>query len=180
MNPSRTRSPHLIAVTACIIGIVAIYLGRTVHVLFENIALLVSFILIIKHRHSIAIYFKRIPLRGVWLYLVTALPFMLFEENINCFPEVAGGCTLFPPTIPLLVIFVLCIYAIVKLFKIHKFWVTLILTCSIGIVWEVFVGVEHAQFKALPPFWFAFVSLWMWMSYAYFVVIPLTLITEKK
>lgn len=118
----------------------------------------------------------RYPTFGV--YLLSALPFMLFEENINCLPS---GCRLIPVTIPFLLLFLVAVFFAIKMTKIRSLWLILVPACAVGLLWEITVGVAGPEFRALPVPWFLYIALWTWMSYAFFTVVPVQyLLTRLK
>ena len=166
-----------ITIVYVLFGILIIAGGRQVNSLIEDIGLWVSFFVIVRYRHYIAELLANIHLPRWVIYLVSALPFMLVEENVNCLPT---GCTLVPPTIPMLVIFLVIVYFVTLKIRAPKFWYILGGACAVGLLWEWFVGAAHTAFFALPLFWFVYVSIWTLMSYAYFTVIPLTYLLSKK
>lgn len=104
---------------------------------------------------------------------------MVFEENINCFPEEAGGCQLFPITYPFLIAAIIIVYLIVRKFRLKSFWKIITIASLIGVVWETTIGVAAAAFWALPPLWIIIFIAWIWLSYAILFLIPVTLQLDK-
>ena len=52
--------------------------------------------------------------------------------------------------------------------------------CLIGVLFEIFLGVSNVEFRQLPIFWFVFIGIWVGISYAYLMVVPLTILEMKK
>ncbi len=137
----------------------------------------VTFILIILFRKNIARLFMRIPLPNFLVYLISSIPFIIFEENINCLPT---GCLILPPTIPLLLIFVLVLGLIVRFAKIKNILAATIGFSIFGIIFEYVIGVSSAQLQALGGLFAIFMIIWVGISYAYLVVVPLIILLESK
>ncbi len=161
-------------------GLVMLASHKEVQFFIPQIGLLVAFYFLIRNRHSIASWFLKFPIaNSVILYFISSLPFMLFEENINCFPPEAGGCQLFPPTIPFLLIALALLLLIVRKFKFTRFWTIVTIFSILGVLWEITIGVSSVAFLSLPPLWFFVISGWTWLSYAFIVIVPLTLTLQK-
>jgi len=141
--------------------------------------LLIPFFFIIKFRKQIAKFLSKVPLPRFLLYLFASLPFMIFEENINC---EAFGCnfTFFPFTIPFLLGFMLILGIIVKLIHTKRIFLVMLIFSIFGTLFEIFFGVAGAQFRALPIVWFITIFLWTMISYAFFTVVPLTILIEHR
>lgn len=135
----------------------------------------ITFILIIIFRKKLVKLFLLIPLPNFLIYLISSLPFMLIEENINCLPT---GCLLFPPTIPLLLIFVAVLGLIAKLTKIKRILLTTIIFSIFGVLFEFVLGATNAQLQALGWPFKIFMVFWVGISYAYLVVVPLKILVE--
>lgn len=141
-----------------------------------QIGFLLAAYLTIRFRQQISTWFMQFPVsNGVLLFLLSSLPFMLFEENINCFPPEAGGCKLFPITLPFLLIELLILLFIVRKFNLRRFWPIITVYAVLGVLWEIFIGVSTAEFLALPPIWFVIIFAWTWLSYVILAVVPLTI-----
>lgn len=143
-------------------------------------AMIIAFFLMVKHRHAIARFFdfKKIP--TLFAVVISLLPFMFFEENINCFPPEAGGCQFFPITYPFLILAVIIVYKVVKVFNLKSFWRIITVSSIVGVLWETTVGVSAAAFWALPPLWIVLLAAWVWLSYAILFVIPVTLQLRRR
>jgi len=170
----------LIVLVLLIFGIITIVLSHEEVPLLPELAMLIGLWLMIKNRHSIAQFFnfKKVP--EALLMVIAVFPFMMFEENINCFPPEAGGCQLFPITYPFLIAEVLIIYWLVRKFSMKRFWLILSVASFLGVVWEITIGVSGAAFLALPPLWIFIIAAWTWLSYAIVFLIPLTLQLDRK
>ena len=138
--------------------------------------LFITFILIVIFRERIAGWFLRLPGPVFLKFLISSLLFMLIEENVNCLPT---GCQLIPPTIPFLLAFVLVLGFIVRSRvrrgKTQMLWL-IILFCLFGIFVEYSIGASSAILRTLLNPLGIFMFFWIGLSYAYFVVVPLTVI----
>src|SRR3989304_509946 len=133
--------------------------------------LLIPFILFIKFRKQIANLIKKIRLPTFILFLISSVPFIIFEENINCG---AFDCqyTFLPFTLYFLLGFLLILGLIVKFTHTQKFFLTILLFSILGS--------SRVEFQALPPLSFVLISIWVMISYAFISVVPLTILLEDK
>lgn len=145
--------------------------------LIDQVFLWATFGLIVKYRMAIASYFLKWPLHPMLVSLIIALPFLLVEENVNC---LRSGCKFIPLTLPALFIFLIVVMLIAYFTRTKRFWLLISVSCAIGILYELAFGDTGAEFRALPPLLFAYISAWAWMGYAYFTVVPLTYLIQKR
>ena len=157
-------------------GLVMLASHKEVQFFIPQIGFLVASYFLIRNRYSIASWFLKFPVsNSIALFLLSSLPFMIFEESINCLPPEMGGCALLPITLPFLLITLVILLFVIRKFKLKRFWVIITVFSVLGVIWEITVGVSGAAFLALPPIWFAIISLWVWLSYTFIAIIPLTL-----
>lgn len=171
---------NLILITSLILGILTIIISHKGIPLLPELAMIIAFFLIVKNRHSIAVFFNFKSIPEIFTIIISLLPFMIFEENINCFPVEAGGCQLIHVTYPFLILAVITIYIIVKIFKLKNFWSIITLFSGLGVIWETTVGISASAFWALPPFWILLFTVWIWLSYAILFLIPVTLQLDRN
>src|SRR3990172_2276333 len=121
--------------------------------------LLIPFILFIKFRKQIANLIKKIRLPTFILFLISSVPFIIFEENINCG---AFDCqyTFLPFTLYFLLGFLLILGLIVKFTHTQKFFLTILLFSILGTIFEIFVGTV-LRFSSTQPSCSPFIlTLW--------------------
>lgn len=145
--------------------------------LVKHAGLWAGFFFLVRYRVLLADWLLQSRFPVLLVYLVSSLPFMLFEENINCLPS---GCRLIPVTIPFLISFLIVVYAIVKVTKIKSLWHIIVPACSIGLLWELTLGVSGSEFRALPLMQFVYIALWTWMSYAFFTIVPVQYLLRRQ
>jgi hypothetical protein len=143
----------------------------------DLLILSITFILILIYRIPLAKFFMKLPLPNFLTYLIISLPFMLFEENINCLPS---GCRLIPPTIPFLFAFVLVLGIIIKFAKIKSFWWPTICFSIWGVFVEYTMGASSGQLASLGLIQNLFMAFWVALSYAYLVVVPIEILLLHK
>ena len=146
---------------------------------YADIAILsIAFILIIIFRKKITALLLKIKLPRFLLFLLVSVPFLLFEESINCQQY---NCT-FPVlnTIPMLLVFMLILGVFVKLFKAKRVWLSVIIFSILGILFEVFLGIESGGAGDLHPAMLIFMLFWIGISYAFVSLIPLKVLMAKK
>jgi hypothetical protein len=167
------------AILALIYAFFVVIVGRMggVFGLVHHAGLWIGFLLLLRYRTMLAEWLCTRSFPTLLVYLVSALPLMLFEENVNCLPS---GCRLIPVTIPFLMLFLVVVYVIVTMTKAHSLWRIVLPACAVGLLWEVTVGVAGPEFRALPVLQFIYISLWTWMSYAFFTIVPVQFLLQKQ
>jgi hypothetical protein len=138
--------------------------------------LLLPMIIFIRFRKQIGISIKKIPFPKFLLYLLSSVPFIIFEENINCLQT---GCRVIPSTLPFLLTFVLILGLAVRFFRTKNIALPIIIFSILGLVFELTLGASRVQLHAMlfSPTGIL-ISIWTAISYAFFVIIPLTILTE--
>ncbi|MCR4369054.1 MAG: hypothetical protein NUV67_04065 [archaeon] len=134
-----------------------------------------TFALIIKFRKEIARLFLKIPGPRFFVYVASSIPFIIFEENINCLPT---GCQLIPWTVPVLIVLVIILGLICRRLKAHDLRKTTFFFSLYGVFWELIIG-GLAGALGLGLF-FIFMVFWVLLSYAYLVVVPLTILFSQE
>ena len=133
--------------------------------------------LIYSNRKAVAQWFLASRLPKFIVALVSALPFMLYEENLNCLPT---GCLLIPPTIPILTVFVVIMLLGIKFFKAKNVITPVFLFSIFGVIVENTYGASSVELHALPFLWMVFFIFWIFVSYAFFAIIPATVLIENE
>lgn len=138
--------------------------------------LLITLYLILRYRLKIASWFRNWPIPKFLAAVISSLPFMLFEENMNCLPT---GCRLIPPTIPILTIFIIALLTLSIFFKVRSINKPVIIFSIFGVILEMTYGAAANAFRALPTPWLLFFVAWVFVSYVYISVVPMVVLTEK-
>lgn len=149
---------------------------------FVDIPLLIfTFSLILKFRKPIANKIRRTRIPKFILYIITILPLMIYEENINCLPT---GCVPIPPTIPYLMKLCIILGILAWIFRAKKIRTPIILFSLFGILVEFTYGAGAVLLRAMlfsPQAPLAILYMVeIGISYAFFVIIPLTIFIEKE
>lgn len=148
-------------------SVIGNYVGKDLGFFIDVGLLIFTFVLMVKYRERLAKLFTWMPLPKFLVYLISSLPFMIFEENINCLPT---GCKLIPWTIPFLLGLVFILWIVGRRLSMM---VSMILFMVVGVSWEIFFGgLRGVGFGPFGVFMTAFAGL----SYAYLVVVPLTIL----
>ena len=166
-------SPLFVSLLLSIGAMLCLYTNRVIDSVVDEFIFIVLCIALFRYRHTLARAHMRLHINPLVLALLSSLPFMLFEENINCLPS---GCVLVPVTIPFLLLYLFLFFGMLRLFRIRQFWIALTLFSTIGLTWEMTIGVSSAAFLALPPLWIFIIGIWTWLSYAFIGVVPLTIL----
>lgn len=144
--------------------------------LLHHVGLWAGFLFLLRYRTTLSEWLQKSTKPALLIYLASALPLMLFEENINCLPS---GCRLIPVTIPFLTLFLIVVFYSIRLAKFQSLWKIMIPACAVGLLWEVTLGAAGPAFRALPIFQFIYISLWTWMSYAFFTLVPAQYLLDR-
>lgn len=134
-----------------------------------------TFILMVVFRRKIAKLFLWIPSPKFLIYLISSIPFILIEENINCLPT---GCVFIPWTVPYLLAFVLVLGLLFK-FRPKSMKYPLAIFIMSGILWEIFFGGLKGQLSMINPGFYIFMVFYVGLSYAYLIIVPLTILKEE-
>jgi hypothetical protein len=122
-------------------------------------------------RFRIATLLQRIPLPVFFVFVLSSIPFILLEENVNC---LASGCQFIPSTLPILLLFVVALGMLVHVLKLKDFVPALLLFMVWGYFVEVFVFHFDPAYFARPLIELVVGAMWLMASYAVLVIIPLT------
>ena len=131
------------------------------------------FVLSIFWRKKIATWMKNIPLPLFLIYLISSLPFIVFEEFINCIE-----C--FPFTIIWLLFFVFVLGVLVRISGSKRMLLITLGFSAFGVLFEVFLGRSTAGIDELSPSLLIFMLFWIGLSYAFLVIVPLTVLINGK
>lgn len=152
-----------------IIAIIFLILSKLFGFFVDITVFSLAFIFVVKYRQQITNTFTKNLNPGYGIILLSALPFILFEELVN------APIVILPLTIPALLISIFILIFFAKKFHIKKM-LPIILTYSfIGILFEVNIGGSSAEFATLDPFIYWFIIFWVGLSYTFLAIIPLTL-----
>ena len=136
--------------------------------------LILTMAVMVKFREPIAGFFERSRLPTFLLYVLVSVPFILFEENVNC---LQSGCRVIPSTLPALLVFILILGTAVKVLRAKNIAIVLAVFSVLGLSYELLFGSSHLQFLPIvtTPFGI-FLALWTMFSYTFIAFTPLTIL----
>lgn len=137
----------------------------------------IVFIFAAKYRKKISKEILRIPLPKIVLCLLTCIPLIIFEEQINCQPWWCGK-VLIPPTLTFLFVEILILLIIIKILKLRSVIKIAIFYGIFGLAFELIFGGLIGIFRAGPIA--IFFLIWTFIWYMFLVLIPLTILLESK
>lgn len=139
----------------------------------------IAFILTTFYRKQIAYFVKKIKLPTIILSLLVAFLLIIFEEQINCMP---AWClkVLIPPTLPFLFVQVFIVLILVKLLHTKRVFVPTLLYVIFGISFEFIIGASSKGLQTLGPIQQLFFILYIGISYAIIIVLPLAILQNGK
>ena len=143
---------------------------------FIDVPLLtIPFLLMVKFRARLTSEISKLRLPLIALYVLLAVPLLIFEEQIDCMP-VWCGTVVIPPTIPFLLLEMLVLGGLV--FVLHAknpLRVTLVFSIY-GVLFELFLG----GLVGAPILIAAILAPYVGMGYAFVSMLPLSVLMKGK
>jgi len=141
--------------------------------------LIIGFIALYIYRKDITAFLLRFRIPNFFLAVLSSIPFIIYEENINCGAIGCESFHIFPWTGLFLIPSIALLYGIMKIVKAKRYWTSLIVYTIIGTLFEVLLGGANEQFRTLPPVWFIIIFLWTMLSYGFLAVIPISILRKE-
>jgi hypothetical protein len=144
--------------------------------IFIDVPLLtVPFLLMLKFRNLLSNRISRLRLPLIALYVLSAVPLLIFEEQIDCMPAWCGTVVI-PPTIPFLLLEMLVLGGlVVMLHPKSPLRVTLVFSVY-GVLFELFLG----GLVGAPILIAAILAPYVAMGYAFVSMLPLSVLMKGK
>ena len=143
---------------------------------FIDVPLLtIPFLLMVKFRGRLTSEISKLRLPLIALYVLLAVPLLIFEEQIDCMPTWCGTVVI-PPTIPFLLLEMLVLGGLV--FVLHAknpLRVTLVFSIY-GVLFELFLG----GLVGAPILIAAILAPYVGMGYAFVSMLPLSVLMKGK
>src|SRR6266849_1070604 len=133
------------------------------------------FLLMIKFGGRLTSEISKLRLPLIALYVLLAIPLLIFEEQIDCMPAWCGTVVI-PPTIPFLLLEMLVLSGLV--FVLHAknpLRVTLVFSIY-GVLFELFLG----GLVGAPILIAAILAPYVGMGYAFVSMLPLSVLMKRK
>lgn len=118
---------------------------------------------------------RRVKLPLFLLFLLTSVPLVVFEEDINCMPSWCGQ-VLIPPTLPFIVVEIFVLGLAATLLHIRRAYMVVLAYCVFGVGWELTVG----GLKGAPIEVDFFLIPYVALSYALVSAVPLEVLLGGK
>lgn len=143
---------------------------------FIDVPLLtIPFILMIKFRGRLTSEISKLRLPLIALYVLLAIPLLIFEEQIDCMPAWCGTVVI-PPTIPFLLLEMLVLGGLVLVLHAkNPLRVTLVFSIY-GVLFELFLG----GLVGAPILIAAILAPYVGMGYAFVSMLPLSVLMKGK
>ena len=144
--------------------------------IFIDVPLLtIPFILMIKFRGRLTSEISKLRLPLIALYVLLAIPLLIFEEQIDCMPAWCGTVVI-PPTIPFLLLEMLVLGGLVLVLHAKRpLRVTLVFSIY-GVLFELFLG----GLVGAPILIAAILAPYVGMGYAFVSMLPLSVLMKEK
>jgi hypothetical protein len=144
--------------------------------IFIDVPLLtVPFLLMLRFRKRLSVTISRLRLPVIALYVLLAVPLLIFEEQIDCQPTWCGTVVI-PPTIPFLLLEMIVLAGLVL--GVHAkspLKVTLVFSIY-GVLFELFLG----GLVGAPVVIVALLAPYVAMGYAFVSMLPLSVLIDGK
>jgi hypothetical protein len=136
--------------------------------IFIDVPLLtIPFLVMLRFRKRMSNEISRLKIPLIALYLLLALPLLIFEEQIDCQPTWCGS-VIIPPTIPFLLLEMPVLGGLVLVFHTkNPLRVTLVFSIY-GVLFELFLG----GLVGAPVIMVALLAPYVAMGYAFVSMLP--------
>ena len=143
---------------------------------FIDVPLLtIPFLLMFKFRKRLTSEISKLRLPLIALYVLLAVPLLIFEEQIDCMPAWCGTVVI-PPTIPFLLLEMLVLGGLVLVLHAkNPLRVTLVFSIY-GVLFELFLG----GLVGAPILIAAILAPYVGMGYAFVSMLPLSVLMKGK
>ena len=144
--------------------------------IFIDVPLLtIPFLLMIKFRGRLTSEISKLRLPLIALYVLLAIPLLIFEEQIDCMPAWCGTVVI-PPTIPFLLLEILVLGGLVLVLHAkNPLRVTLVFSIY-GVLFELFLG----GLVGAPILIAAILAPYVGMGYTFVSMLPLSVPMKRK
>jgi hypothetical protein len=144
--------------------------------IFIDVPLLtIPFLLMLRFRKRLSNVILRLRLPLIALYILLAVPLLIFEEQIDCQPSWCGTVVI-PPTIPFLLLEMFALAGLVMVLHAKSpLRVTLVFSIY-GTLFELFLG----GLVGAPILIAAILAPYVGMGYAFVSMLPLSVLMKGK
>lgn len=137
--------------------------------------LIIAFLLIAFFREKLTAAIVRLDAPAILLCALTAIPLIVFEEQIDCMPSWCGRVPI-PPTLPFLLIEVIVLAVLVMYLRATSLPKVILAFSIYGVAWEYFLG----GLRGLGPSLVAvFIIPYVGLGYAFISLLPISVFMKK-
>jgi len=143
---------------------------------FIDVPLLtIPFLLMFKFRKRLTSEISKLKLPLIALYVLLAIPLLIFEEQIDCMPAWCGTVVI-PPTIPFLLLEMLVLGGLVLVLHAKRPLRVTLAFSIYGVLFELFLG----GLVGAPILIAAILAPYVGMGYAFVSMLPLSVFMRGK
>ena len=143
---------------------------------FIDVPLLtIPFLLMFKYRKRLTSEISRLRLPLLALYVLLAVPLLIFEEQIDCMPAWCGTVVI-PPTIPFLLLEMLVLAGLVLVLHAQRPLRVALVWSVYGVLFELVLG----GLVGAPILIAAILAPYVGMGYAFVSMLPLSVLMKGK
>lgn len=144
--------------------------------IFIDVPLLtIPFLLMLKFRNRLTSEISKLRLPLIALYILLAIPLLIFEEQIDCMPAWCGTVAI-PPTIPFLLLEMLVLGGLVYVLHAKSPLRVTFVFSIYGVLFELFLG----GLVGAPILIAAILAPYVAMGYAFVSMLPLSVLMKAK
>ena len=134
-----------------------------------------GFVLMYRYRGRLSHEILRVKLPPFALYLMLAIPLIIFEEQIDCMPAWCGA-VLIPPTLPFLFVEILVLGGLVVWRNVRNVKRVTLAYSVFGVLFEIFLG----GLVGAPLLIIAIIGPYVMVCYAFVSMLPVNVLLEGK
>jgi hypothetical protein len=144
--------------------------------IFIDVPLLtIPFLFMLRFRKRMSNAISRLKLPLLALYVLLAVPLLIFEEQIDCQPSWCGTVVI-PPTIPFLLLEMLALGGLVTVLHAQRPLRVTIVFSIYGVLFELFLG----GLVGAPILIAALLAPYVAMGYAFVSMLPLSVLMDGR
>lgn len=145
-------------------------------ILIDVPLLVITFALLYAYRRGIAGHVSRLSAPPILLSLLTAIPLVIFEEQINCEATWCGRVVI-PPTVPFILIEIVVLGLLAVYLRARSLGRVIVAFCIFGVFWEYLLGGLRGLEPSLEA---VFLVPYVALSYAFVSLLPISVLMEAS
>jgi hypothetical protein len=134
-----------------------------------------SFLVIYRYRDRISGRIRRLDAPPILLFVLTAIPLVVVEEQIDCMPSWCGRVAV-PPTLPFILVEMTVMGVLIVYLRARSLRRVIVAFCIYGVLWEYFLGGLRGLTPSLEA---VLIVPYVALGYAYISLIPVLVLMKR-